>query len=74
MHPPDHPTLLTDDDLAGELAGSRRNVSRLLHAIDTFATIEHDQPWLYLDDLLRELRLAAVTVATLERLQAARPM
>lgn len=62
-------SLLSDADLTRELAAARRQVSRLLHEIDTFAVVAHAQPWLHLDDLLRELRAAAVTVATLERLQ-----
>lgn len=64
------PSLLTEDDLRQELAAARRSVSLLLHQIDTFAVIEHASPWLHLDDLLSDLRAAAVTVATLERLQA----
>lgn len=65
-------SFLTDHDLVQELAAARRRVSTLLHDIDTFAVIAHEHPWIHLDDLLRDLRAAAVTVATLERLQGVR--
>lgn len=68
----DPPSLLTDDDLAAELAAARRAVTRLLEAVRGFSTLSHAQPWLHLDDLLSDLRAAAITVATLEQLQGIR--
>jgi len=65
------PTLLTDDDLSRELAGARRSVTSLLNEVREFSVLAHAHPWRYLDDVLRDLRAASVTVATLEQLQAA---
>lgn len=64
--------LLSDEDLTRELATARRDVSRLLHDIDTFAALAHAEPWRHLDDLLAQLRAAATTVSVLERLQVTR--
>lgn len=69
MHPPNHPSLLTDEDLTRELSTARGEVDRLLDAVRNFSVIRHDAPWWYLDDLLRDLRAASITVATLERIQ-----
>lgn len=69
MHPPNHPTLLTDEDLVGELATARREVDRLVGDVRSFSVVHHEQPWVHLDDLLADLRAAAVTVSVLEQLQ-----
>lgn len=61
--------LLSREDLTAELATARRGVSTILHEIDTFAELAHDEPWRHLDDLLNDLRSAATTVAVLERIQ-----
>lgn len=66
------PSLLTEEDLAAELAAARLLVTSLLGQIQDFTVLAHDRPWLYLDDTLRELRAASVTVATLEQLQGVR--
>lgn len=63
-------SLLNDDDLARELRLARLEVDRLLAAIKDFAVLAHETPWVYLEDLLRDLRAEAITVATLEHLQA----
>lgn len=64
-------SLLTDDDLARELSAARHAVTHLLDEVREFTVIAHAHPWRYLDDVLRDLRAASVTVATLEQLQAA---
>lgn len=66
------PPLITDDDLSRELATARRRVTSLLQEVGDFTVIAHHRPWVYLDDVLSELRAAATTVATLEQLQAVR--
>lgn len=66
-----NPSFLTEQDLAQELATARRQVTSLLAEIADFTVIAHHHPWRYLDDVLRDLRAASVTVATLEQLQAA---
>lgn len=63
-------SLLTDDDLASELATARRETDRLLTAVREFVTFAQDNPWVVLDDLLADLRASCITVATLERLVA----
>lgn len=70
MHPHEHPSLISDEDLASELSTARIEVDRLLSAVRDFSVIAHDAPWLHLDDILRDLRAASITVATLEQLQA----
>lgn len=72
MHPPNHPTLLTDEDLERELSTARRETDRLLADVRSFSVIHHEQPWVHLDDLLADLRAAAVTVSVLEQLQGRR--
>lgn len=67
----DHPTLLTEDDLRRELAAARSSVDALLNEVREFTVLAHTHPWRFLDDVLRDLRAASVTVATLEQLQAA---
>lgn len=67
----DHPSLLTEDDLRRELAAARSSVTSLLDEVRDFTVLAHHHPWRYLDDVLRDLRAASVTVATLEQLQAA---
>lgn len=69
MSTTEHPSILSDDDLRRELAAARYSVTALLNEVRDFAAIAHEHPWIYLDDLLRELRAAAVTVHVLERLQ-----
>lgn len=64
------PSFISDEDLARELAGARREVDRLVAAVRDFSVIHHATPWLALDDVLSDLRAAAITVATLEGLQA----
>ena len=66
------PSFLSEDDLAHELAMARLRTAGLLDSIREFAVLAHAEPWVYLDDLLRDLRASAVTVATLEQLQGAR--
>lgn len=63
------PSLLGDDFLRDELRQARAAVDHHLQAIREFTVIAHDRPWLHLDDLLGELRAAAVTVQVLERTQ-----
>lgn len=65
-------SLLTDEDLAAELHAARLSVIALLGQVQDFTVLAHERPWLYLDDTLRELRAASVTVATLEQLQGVR--
>lgn len=66
----EQPTFLSEADLVHELRVSRLAVDRLLYAIKDFTVLAHEQPWVHLDDLMRELRAAATTVATLEGIQA----
>lgn len=61
-------SLLTHADLVRELSTARIEVDRLLAAVRDFTVLAHDAPWIHLDDLLRELRAASVTVSVLERL------
>lgn len=65
-------SLLTDDMLAAELAAARREVDRLLRDLREFTVLAHTKPWIALDDLLGDLRAAAITVATLEGLVSLR--
>lgn len=62
----EHPSFLSDDDLAAELATARRTVNYALEEIRAFTVIASNAPWRTLDDLLAELRAAAITVAVLE--------
>lgn len=70
MHPPTQTSLITDEDLARELSTARIEADRLLTAVRDFSVIHHRSPWVALDDLLAELRAAAITVVALEGLQA----
>lgn len=63
-------SFLSRDDLERELSTARRETDRLLTAVRDFVTFAHAEPWAHLDDVLRELRASAVTVAALERLVA----
>lgn len=64
------PSLISDEDVARELAVARTAVSDLLAAIRGFSTLAQHSPWVALDDLLADLRAAVTTVAALEQLQA----
>lgn len=63
-------TIVSDDDLANELAAARRSLTTLLDDVLQFSTLFYERPWVALDDLLAEVRAAATTVAALERLVA----
>lgn len=67
------PSLLPDSLVDRELADARRLVDHQLSLIRSFSVVHQDEPWRHLDDLLAELRAAAVTVAVLEDLVAKRP-
>lgn len=68
MHPHHTPSFLSDEDLIRELSTARGEVDRLLADVRDFHVIQHDAPWVVLDDLLGDLRAAAVTVSVLDRL------
>lgn len=61
-------SLLSEQDIFGELATARERVDELLIDVRSFTVLAHSRPWVALDDLLAELRAAATTVAVLERL------
>lgn len=63
-------SLITSEDFAREVSTARREVDRLLAAVRDFSVIAHDAPWLHLEDLLRDLRMAVTTVSALEGLEA----
>lgn len=62
-------SLLTDADIARELAGARLKVNELIEQIRSFTTFAHDKPWVHLDDLLADLRAAVTVVTALEYVQ-----
>lgn len=68
----EQPSLLSDDDLARELAAARRHTAELVDDVLQFSTLFSERPWVALDDLLAELRASVTTVAVLEQLQGRR--
>lgn len=62
---------MTSEDVERELEQARRHVDDLLDAIRRFPERQAAEPWLYLEELLRDLRAAVVTTRALEDLVAA---
>lgn len=70
MRPPNQPPLFPREDLERELSTARIEVDRAVAAVREFSTLFDPEPWADLEHRLADLRAAAITVATLERVLA----